>query len=151
MSSRRDEILAKKARLAELKRQREERQQQFATSRPSLGAEVRQWALSCRITRLMGLTRHHHRESQPKNGALRSTTSYQVWSTDHEIRPPHHRQEEVDQAQSLGPDKSHLNMALATSPLGLRCNQRPLRPSQLEPPQQSSKSHLNLPRLRRST
>lgn len=43
MSSRRDEILAKKARLAELKRQREERQQQFAASRQSLGAEVRHW------------------------------------------------------------------------------------------------------------
>ena len=41
MSSRRDEILAKKARLAELKRQREERQQQFAANRQSLGAEVR--------------------------------------------------------------------------------------------------------------
>jgi hypothetical protein len=45
MSSRRDEILAKKARLAELKRQREERQQQFAAGRQSLGAEVRHSAL----------------------------------------------------------------------------------------------------------
>ena len=40
MSSRKDEILAKKARLAELKRQREERQQQNASSRQSLGGQA---------------------------------------------------------------------------------------------------------------
>ena len=41
MSSRKDELLAKKARLAELKRQRELRQEQFASTRQSLGgAEV---------------------------------------------------------------------------------------------------------------
>jgi lipase chaperone LimK len=42
MSSRRDELLAKKARLAELKRQREEWQQQFAAGRQGRRAEVRQ-------------------------------------------------------------------------------------------------------------
>ena len=42
MSSRKDELLAKKARLAELKRQRELRQEQFASTRQSLGGgEVR--------------------------------------------------------------------------------------------------------------
>ena len=41
MASRKDEILAKKARLAELKRQRELRQEQFTSSRQSIGgAEV---------------------------------------------------------------------------------------------------------------
>jgi hypothetical protein len=57
MSSRRDEILAKKARLAELKRQREERQQQFAAGRQSLGAEVRHsaFALHGHITDGAGL------------------------------------------------------------------------------------------------
>ena len=41
MASRKDELLAKKARLAELKRQRELRQEQFASSRQSIGgAEV---------------------------------------------------------------------------------------------------------------
>lgn len=37
MSSRKDELLAKKARLAELKRQRELRQEQYAASRQSIG------------------------------------------------------------------------------------------------------------------
>lgn len=37
MSSRKDDLLAKKARLAELKRQRELRQEQLTTTRPSLG------------------------------------------------------------------------------------------------------------------
>ena len=36
MSSRKDDLLAKKARLAELKRQRELRQEQLTTARPSL-------------------------------------------------------------------------------------------------------------------
>ena len=40
MSSRRDELLAKKARLAELKRQRELRQSQFSSGRQSIGGEV---------------------------------------------------------------------------------------------------------------
>lgn len=40
VQSRRDELLAKKARLAELKRQREIREERFATGRPSLGGEV---------------------------------------------------------------------------------------------------------------
>ena len=42
MSSRREEILAKKARLAELKRQRDERQQQFALAGQGSGTEVSQ-------------------------------------------------------------------------------------------------------------
>lgn len=37
MSSRKDDLLAKKARLAELKRQRELRQEQLTITRPSLG------------------------------------------------------------------------------------------------------------------
>ena len=37
MQARKDEILAKKARLAELKRQREIRQKEFTTSRQSIG------------------------------------------------------------------------------------------------------------------
>jgi dynein intermediate chain, cytosolic len=37
MSSRKDELLAKKARLAELKRQRELRQEHLTTKRQSLG------------------------------------------------------------------------------------------------------------------
>lgn len=37
MSSRKDELLAKKARLAELKRQRELRQEQLASTRQSIG------------------------------------------------------------------------------------------------------------------
>lgn len=40
MSSRKDELLAKKARLAELKRQRELRQDQLTSKRQSIGAEV---------------------------------------------------------------------------------------------------------------
>lgn len=38
MQQRKDEIQAKKAKLAELKRQREVRQQEFSTSRQSVGA-----------------------------------------------------------------------------------------------------------------
>ena len=41
MSSRKDELLAKKARLAELKRQREIRQDQLTSNRQSIGGEVR--------------------------------------------------------------------------------------------------------------
>ena len=37
MSSRKDELLAKKARLAELRRQRELRQEQYTSSRQSIG------------------------------------------------------------------------------------------------------------------
>lgn len=40
MSSRKEELLAKKARLAELKRQRELRQEHLASGRHSLGGEV---------------------------------------------------------------------------------------------------------------
>jgi len=43
LQARKDEILAKKAKLAELKRQREARQKEFTSSRQSLGeaTEVR--------------------------------------------------------------------------------------------------------------
>lgn len=40
IQSRKEELLAKKARLAELKRQRELRQEQFASGRQSIGGEV---------------------------------------------------------------------------------------------------------------
>ena len=40
MSSRQEELLAKKARLAELKRQRELRQEQLSSKRQSIGGEV---------------------------------------------------------------------------------------------------------------
>lgn len=40
LQSRKEELLAKKARLAELKRQRELRQEQFAHGRQSIGGEV---------------------------------------------------------------------------------------------------------------
>lgn len=40
MQQRRDEILAKKAKLAELKRQRELRQKEFTQSRQSIGEQV---------------------------------------------------------------------------------------------------------------
>lgn len=40
MSSRKEELLAKKARLAELKRQREIREERFSSGRPSIGGEV---------------------------------------------------------------------------------------------------------------
>lgn len=45
MSSRRDELLAKKARLAELKRQRELREEQNASGRLSFGGSVREIVL----------------------------------------------------------------------------------------------------------
>lgn len=43
MQTRKDEILAKKAKLAELKRQREQRQREFSSTRQSIGepSEVR--------------------------------------------------------------------------------------------------------------
>jgi len=40
IQSRKEELLIKKARLAELKRQRELRQEQFAAGRQSIGGEV---------------------------------------------------------------------------------------------------------------
>lgn len=40
IQSRKEELLAKKARLAELKRQRELRQEQFSAGRQSIGGEV---------------------------------------------------------------------------------------------------------------
>jgi len=40
IQSRKEELLAKKARLAELKRQRELRQEQFSAGRQSTGGEV---------------------------------------------------------------------------------------------------------------
>ena len=56
MSSRKDELLAKKARLAELKRQRELRQEQLTTKRQSIG-EVseqhdHQWTVTLTRSRL---------------------------------------------------------------------------------------------------
>ncbi len=47
MQSRKDEILAKKAKLAELKRQKELRQLEFSAIRESPGPEVRLQRITC--------------------------------------------------------------------------------------------------------
>ena len=73
MSSRKDELLAKKARLAELKRQRELRQEQYASSRQSIGEVSRpSHALVCRANP----TRPLHRGKQQRNEDLRSIISF---------------------------------------------------------------------------
>lgn len=60
MQARKDEILAKKAKLAELKRQRELRQREFNQNRASIGdaSEVNKLSISTKLSMLttVGLT-----------------------------------------------------------------------------------------------
>ena len=97
MSSRKEELLlAKKARLAELKRQREERQSQFATSKQRLGGEV---ALRYPVPHVQLLTlfdRLQYLASQQKSVGPRSTTSFPVWSIAPESLELHPQQEGAD-------------------------------------------------------
>lgn len=88
MSSRRDELLAKKARLAELKRQRELRQEQLSSSRLSIGGEVSllgHEALGCflRYERSLQESFNHLRGSYSS-----SSVQYFTSSTSRELKDP---------------------------------------------------------------
>jgi hypothetical protein len=74
MQQRRDEILAKKAKLAELKRQRELRKQDSANRQSLSGSPLSEVRLPCLPTpRAVTLT--PHRSSRPHRAAAKTSTS----------------------------------------------------------------------------
>ncbi len=68
MQSRKDEILAKKAKLAELKRQKELRQQEFSAIRESPGPEVHLQNITCDGASLISWDRHPRYQTAQRTG-----------------------------------------------------------------------------------
>ncbi len=107
MSSRKDELLAKKARLAELKRQRELRQEQYASSRQSIGEVSRHLLL--RKASMLILQRLPLRARLWKHADPKSTVSSPASSTAPETRS-HLRAEEVDRVHCRTLPQARLKM-----------------------------------------
>lgn len=119
MSSRKDELIAKKARLAELRRQRELRQEQYTSSRQSIGEVCHANTAEC--VRPLTVHRLLPQVEPLKNVARKLTTLSPASSIARETETEYpHQVEEVDQvpcrAQELGTLRLYRMSNLPRSP-----------------------------------